>query len=136
MIYLTNNQRNRLQLVGPSVQNFKDIIVAMIRTGNSDMWIKGISDAIGTIVEVRVLNEGSGYTGGPYNGVELRDTGTATGLFATADFVVIGGKLTMEVVQNGGQSYKKGDQLTVFSADVGGSGSGWLCEVVLVEPIK
>jgi hypothetical protein len=135
VIYLTNNQRNRLQLVGPSVQNFTDIIAAMIRTGNSDMWIKGISDAIGSIVEVKVLNEGSGYTGGPYNNVELRDTGSAVGLFATADFAVIDGKLTMEVVQNGGQAYKKGDQLTVDSADVGG-GTGWLCEVVLVEPIK
>ena len=109
------------------------VIQAMIATGNDNLSIPGLTNAIGSIVEVRVLNEGSGYSGGPYSNVSLVDTGSATGLFATADFVVQGGKLVMEVIQNGGQAYKKGDQLAVSSGDVGG-GIGWLCEVMLVDP--
>jgi hypothetical protein len=133
LVYLTSPQREKLRLQGPSVVDTDKVIQAMIATGNDNLSIPGLTNAIGSIVEVRVLNEGSGYSGGPYSNVSLVDTGSATGLFATADFVVQGGKLVMEVIQNGGQAYKKGDQLAVSSGDVGG-GIGWLCEVMLVDP--
>jgi hypothetical protein len=120
-------------LVG-SVVDTDEVITAMVQEGKEDVYIPGISDAIGGIVEVKVLNKGIGYTGGPYNGIEFRDTGSATGIFATGDFQVIGGELNLIVIQNPGQAYKKGDQLTVNAADVGGAGNGFLCEVVLVQP--
>lgn len=131
--YVPNFTRLALGTLVGSVVNDEDVITAMIQEGKEDKYVPGISDAVGGIVEVKVLNKGSGYTGGPYNGVEFRDTGTATGLFATGDFQVIGGELELLVVQNPGQAYKKGDQLTVTSGDVGG-GTGFLCEVVLVQP--
>lgn len=131
--YVPNFTRLALGTLVGSVVNDEDVIAAMIQEGKEDKYVPGISDAVGGIVEVKVLNKGSGYTGGPYNGVEFRDTGTATGLFATGDFQVIGGELELLVVQNPGQAYKKGDQLTVTSGDVGG-GTGFLCEVVLVQP--
>ena len=131
---MPNFTRLKLGTLVGSVVNDEDVIAAMIQEGKEDVYVPGISDAIGGIVEVKVLNKGIGYTGGPYNGIEFRDTGSATGLFATGDFQVIGGELNLIVVQNGGQGYKKGDQLTVTGSDVGGAGSGFLCEVVLVQP--
>lgn len=131
--YVPNFTRLALGTLVGSVVNDEDVIAAMIQEGKEDKYVPGISDAVGGIVELKVLNKGSGYTGGPYNGVAFVDTGTATGLFATGDFQVIGGELELLVVQNPGQAYKKGDQLTVTSGDVGG-GTGFLCEVVLVQP--
>ena len=132
--YVPNFTRLKLGTLVGSVVNDEDVIAAMIQEGKEDVYVPGISDAIGGIVEVKVLNKGIGYTGGPYNGIEFRDTGSATGLFATGDFQVVGGELNLIVIQNPGQAYKKGDQLTVNDADVGGAGSGFLCEVVLVQP--
>ena len=131
---MPNFTRLQLGTLVGSVVDDEDVIAAMIQEGKEDVYVPGISDAIGGIVEVKVLNKGIGYTGGPYNGIEFRDTGTATGLFATGDFQVVGGELNLIVIQNPGQAYKKGDQLTVNDADVGGAGSGFLCEVVLVQP--
>ena len=132
--YVPNFTRLQLGTLVGSVVNDEEVIAAMIQEGKEDVYVPGISDAIGGIVEVKVLNKGIGYTGGPYNGIEFRDTGSATGLFATGDFQVVGGELNLIVIQNPGQAYKKGDQLTVNDADVGGAGSGFLCEVVLVQP--
>ena len=131
---MPNFTRLKLGTLVGSVVNDEDVIAAMIQEGKEDVYVPGISDAIGGIVEIKVLNKGIGYTGGPYNGIEFRDTGSATGLFATGDFQVVGGELNLIVIQNPGQAYKKGDQLTVNDADVGGAGSGFLCEVVLVQP--
>ena len=132
--YVPNFTRLQLGTLVGSVVDDEEVIAAMIQEGKEDVYVPGISDAIGGIVEIKVLNKGIGYTGGPYNGIEFRDTGSATGIFATGDFQVIGGELNLIVVQNPGQGYKKGDQLTVNDADVGGAGSGFLCEVVLVQP--
>lgn len=132
--YVPNYSRLALGTLVGSVVDDDEVITAMIQEGKEDKYIPGISDATGGIVEVKVISKGAGYAGGPYNGVELRDTGSAVGLFATGDFQVIGGELNLIVIQNPGQAYKKGDQLTVFAADVGGAGAGFLCEVVLVQP--
>ncbi len=98
--------------------------------------IKGIpiSTAEGSIWQLDLLSPGSGYTNGSYNGVELRDTGTATGLFATIDIQWLAGSIAFVIVQNPGQAYKVGDQVTVDSADVGGTGSGLLFVVSAVSP--
>ena len=132
--YVPNYSRLALGTLVGSVVETDEVITAMIQEGKEDKYIPGVSDAVGGLVEVKVLDKGIGYTGGPYNGIEFRDTGSPTGVFGTGDFQVIGGELNLIVVQNAGQGYKKGDQLTVNDADVGGAGSGFLCEVVLVQP--
>ena len=132
--YVPNYSRLALGTLVGSVVETDEVVDAMVAEGKEDKYIPGVSDAIGGIVEMRTLNAGTGYTDGSYNGVALRDTGTATGLFATIDIQWLGGRTAFVVVQNPGQAYKKGDQLTVLAADVGGSGSGLLFEVVLVQP--
>lgn len=132
--YVPNFSRLQLGTLVGSVVDTDEVVMAMVQTGNDGMYVPGVSDAVGGIVELRTINAGTGYTDGSYNGVELRDTGTATGLFATADLQFSGGSLIFAVVMNPGQSYKSGDQLTVDVADVGGTGSGLLFEVVLIEP--
>lgn len=98
--------------------------------------IKGIpiSTAEGSIWQLELLTPGSGYTNGSYNNVALRDTGTATGLFATIDIQWLSGSIAFVIVQNPGEAYKKGDQVTVNSADVGGTGSGLVFVVAGVSP--
>jgi|GEM_PF-4998334 len=132
--YVPNFTRLKLGTLTGSVVNTEEVVDAMIATGNDDLYVPGVSDATGGIVELKVVAPGSGYTDNSFNGVELRDTGTATGLFATIDIQWLGGTIAFVVVQNPGQAYKRGDQLTVDSADVGGTGSGLLFEVILVQP--
>ena len=133
-VYVPNDIRLKLGTLTGSVVEADEVIDAMIATGNDDLYVPGISNATGGIVELRTVSQGSGYTDGTYNGVELRDTGTATGIFATIDIQWLAGSIAFLVVQNEGTAYKKGDQLTVDPADVGGTGSGVLFEVVLVQP--
>lgn len=133
-VYIPNDIRLRLGTLTGSVVEAEEVITAMIATGNDDLYVPGISNALGGIVELKVLTPGSGYTNNSFNGVPLVDTGTATGLFATIDIQWLAGSIAFIVVQNAGQAYKKGDQLTVNSADVGGTGSGLVFEVVLVQP--
>ncbi len=133
--YVPNFTRLKLGTLTGSVVKTDEVIDAMIATGNDDLYVPGISDAAGAIVELRTKEPGSGYTDGSYNGVSLIDTGTATGLFATIDIQWLSGSIAFVIIQNGGQAYKKGDLLTVNSADVGGTGSGLVFEVVLVQPL-
>lgn len=132
--YVPNFTRLQLGTLTGSVVDTDEVVEAMVQTGNDDVYVPGVSDAVGGIVEIRTVDAGTGYTDGSYNGVALADTGSATGLFATADLQFSGGSLIFAVVQNTGQAYKKGDQLTVDAADVGGTGTGLLFEVVLIEP--
>ena len=132
--YAPNFTRLQLGTLVGSVVDTDEVVQAMVATGNDDAYVPGVSDAVGAIVELRTVDAGTGYTDGSYNGVALADTGSPTGLFATVDVQFSGGSLIFAVVQNAGQAYKKGDQLTVAAADVGGTGSGLLFEVVLVQP--
>ena len=133
-VYIPNDIRLKLGTLTGSVVEADEVIDAMIATRNDDLYVPGISNATGKIVEFRTISEGSGYTDGSYNGVELRDIGSATGIFATIDIQWLAGSIAFVVVQNGGTAYKKGDRVTVDSADVGGTGSGLVFEVVLVQP--
>ena len=133
-VYVPNDIRLKLGTLTGSVVEAEEVITAMITTGNDELYVPGISNALGGIVELKVVAPGSGYPNNSFNGVELRDTGSAVGIFATIDIQWLGGSIAFFVVQNPGQAYKKGDRLTVNSADVGGTGSGLIFEVVLVQP--
>ena len=133
-VYVPNDTRLKLGTLTGSVVESEEVITAMLATGNDDLYVPGISNALGGIVELKTLTPGSGYANNSFNDVELRDTGTATGLFATIDIQWLAGSIAYVIIKNPGQSYKKGDQLTVDPADVGGTGSGLVFEVVLVQP--
>ncbi len=133
-VYVPNDTRLKLGTLTGSVVEAEEVITAMLATGNDDLYVPGISNALGGIVELRVLTPGSGYANNSFNDVELRDTGTATGLFATIDIQWLAGSIAYVIIKNPGQAYKKGDQLTVDPVDVGGTGSGLVFEVVLVQP--
>lgn len=132
--YVTNFTRLKLGTLTGSVVNTDEVIDAMISTGNDDLYVPGVSDATGGLVEIRTLTPGSGYANNSFNDVPLRDTGSATGLFGTIDIQWLAGSIAYVIIRNPGQAYKKGDQLTVDPADVGGTGSGLVFEVVLVQP--
>lgn len=132
--YVPNYQRLELGTLTGSVVETDEVVDAMVGTGNDDMYVPGVSDAVGGLVEIRTVNAGSGYTDGSYTNVPLVDTGSATGLFGAIDIQWLGGSIAFVVITAEGQDYKKGDQLTVNAADVGGTGSGLLFEVVLVQP--
>jgi hypothetical protein len=132
--YVPNFTRLQLGTLVGSVVETDEVVDAMVASGNDSVYVPGVSDAAGGIVELRTVTEGSGYTDGSYNGVPLQDAGSGSGSLATIDIQWLSGSLAFVVVQNPGQGYKKGDQLTVDAADVGGSGSGLVFEVVLVQP--
>ncbi len=133
-VYIPNDTRLKLGTLTGSVVDSTEVITAMIATGNDDLYVPGISNALGGIVELKIVAPGTGYTDDSFNDVPLQDTGAATGLFATIDIQWLSGSIVSVLVRNEGQAYKKGDRLTVDSADVGGAGSGLIFEVVLVNP--
>lgn len=132
-VYITNDTRLKLGTLTGSVIEAEEVIAAMIASGNDDLYVPGISNASGGIVEFKVLTPGSGYANNSFNDVPLVNVGTG-GLFATIDIQWIAGSIASVIGVNPGQAYKKGDQLTVNPADVGGTGSGLVFEVVLVQP--
>ncbi|CAF34150.1 virion structural protein [Synechococcus phage S-PM2] len=74
-------------------------------------------------IEGNVSNTGSGYTFGAYENVPLTG-GSGTG--ARADILVtIDQIVTTVIIVNDGIDYQNGDILSVNSADVGGTGSGF-----------
>lgn len=59
LVYLTGPQREKLRLQGPSVVDAEKVIQAMVATGNEDMSIPGLSNALGGVAEADVLDEDS-----------------------------------------------------------------------------
>lgn len=77
----------------------------------------------GTIEEA-----GEAYTDGAYVAVPVLSL-TGYGSGATADVTIAGGVVTSFTVLNGGDGYKINDTLSVNSADVGGTGTGFVWRV-------
>lgn len=85
-----------------------------------------------TITEGSIEEDGSLYTPGVYNTVEL--TG-GSGAGAIADITVgPGGGITIVNLSAGGQGYAIGDELSVLAANVGGTGSGFIWTVDNIGP--
>jgi hypothetical protein len=84
----------------------------------------------GVITGTGSLASGSLYTNGSYENVPL--TG-GSGAGATATIVVSGQAVTSVTINNGGQFYVVGDQLSCSNAYLGGSGSGFTVNVISVN---
>jgi hypothetical protein len=84
----------------------------------------------GTLGGFGPITGGSLYTDGYYYNVSLG--GSGTGVNATANFIVSGGAVTTMTIVNPGCLYQVGDTLTVNSADIGGTGSGFAITVTSV----
>lgn len=83
------------------------------------------------IETVAIVNVGEGYTDGAYVSVPLLNL-SGFGADATADITVFGGIVTDIVINDAGNGYKINDQLYVNPADLGGTGTGFICKVTQV----
>lgn len=84
----------------------------------------------GQISALGALTQGSTYTNGVYQNVPL--TG-GSGSGATADIVVVGGKVTSVTLTFGGNFYVVGDILSASSSTIGNSGSGFSIPVATIS---
>jgi hypothetical protein len=78
---------------------------------------------------------GSLYTNGSYANVPFSYVSgiTGNGAGATANVVVSGGQVTSVTIQNGGNFYIVGNQLTINSSYIGGTGSGFVYTVGAID---
>ena len=86
----------------------------------------------GQITKLGVIVPGVGYTNGVYANVPLSNS-VGAGLNSTATITVSGGIVTDVALKNPGVYYSNGNILTVNSAYVGGSGSGFSIPVLAVS---
>ena len=89
---------------------------------------------IGFTIEIEageITASGALYTNGVYNNVALTNL-TGFGSGGTATITVAGGIITIVVLDNPGDGYNIGDQLTVNSALIGGTGNGFIWTVTEV----
>jgi hypothetical protein len=89
-----------------------------------------VSIVQGMVTTLGSLNSGTGYISGVYANVPLTG-GSGTNLIAT--FVVVGGVITSVTITNGGSLYTVGDVLTVANSYLGGAGSNFSIQVVLIN---
>ena len=94
--------------------------------GGYSIWRFTDALAKGGISTVNALVGGTLYTAGTYTNVPL--TG-GTGSGAQATVVVAGGAVTTVTITTAGTGYLTGDQLSAAAANIGGTGSGFLCNV-------
>jgi hypothetical protein len=86
--------------------------------------VQGVIGGIGTI------NGGSGYTNGVYQNISLIN---GSGQYATAKITVSGGTVTGVTITNGGSFYLVGDSLSVASADIGVTGTGFSVSITVAN---
>lgn len=97
-----------------------------------EQWTTDNDDAIGfgptpieptgPLLTVQIVSQGSLYTNGTYNNVPLV-TGAGSGALAT---VVVSGNLVFSVVvTSAGSGYVHNEPVTIASASIGGTGSGF-----------
>jgi hypothetical protein len=91
--------------------------------------VQGVLSGTGT------FTGGSLYTNGSYANVPLSYVSgvTGNGAGATANVVVSGGVVTSVTIQNGGNFYIVGNQLTINSSYIGGTGSGFVYTVGAID---
>jgi hypothetical protein len=94
-----------------------------------------VSIVQGAISGTGIFTGGSLYTNGTYANVPMSyATGvTGSGAGATANVVVSGGVVTSVTIQNGGNFYVVGNQLTINSSYIGGTGSGFVYTVGAID---
>lgn len=77
-----------------------------------------------------ISNAGAAYTNGSYNNVPL--TG-GVGIGATANITIVGNVVTVVDIVNPGTNYIVGDTLSVLSANVGGTGAGFIYTITATQ---
>jgi hypothetical protein len=93
-----------------------------------------LKSPIGFTIELEageISTAGTAYTNGTYHNIPLIDL-TGFGSGATADITVAGGIITTVTIDNPGDGYNIGDQLTATSASIGGTGTGFIYTVTEV----
>jgi hypothetical protein len=93
-----------------------------------------IKGPIGFKIELlvgEIDDAGTAYTDGTYLAVDLTSV-DSFGNGATANITVAGGVVTTVTIADGGDGYKINDFLSVSSADIGGTGTGFVYKVTNV----
>lgn len=122
-------------LFGSQYSNSNELSFILGPTPNSDYTVElhyyyyPISIVQGAIALGSVTG-GSGYVNGVYSNVPLSG-GQGSG--AVANIVVTGNAVTSVTIKNQGNFYAVGDILTVSSAYIGGSGTGFLYTVSSID---
>ena len=90
-----------------------------------------VSIVQGALSGTGTFTSGTLYTNGSYANVPFTYVSgvTGSGAGATANVVVTGGQVTSVTIQNGGNFYIVGNQLTINSSYIGGTGSGFVYTV-------
>jgi len=83
------------------------------------------------ILQSAIVSGGAGYVNGVYSAVPLTNI-TSFGGGATADITVAGGIITTVTIVDGGTGYKINDKLGVNNALLGGTGAGFILNVINV----
>lgn len=101
-----------------------------------EQWSTDDDDGIGAgpvqftieqgVLSVTITNAGTLYTNGTYTNVALQG-GSGTGAYATV--IVSSNVISSVQITVGGTGYQVGDTLTVLAASVGGTGSGFACQI-------
>ena len=79
-------------------------------------------EATGSIATVEITNHGTGYTNGVYTNVPIN---AAAGANAKATVTISGNQITDVTITAGGSNYIHNESVTISSASVGGTGSGF-----------
>jgi len=108
-----------------------DTFFCFNRPLTNQFYITGSNVNYGQLTNTAILNgtittPGAGYTNGTYSEVPLTG-GSGTG--ATAEITVTGGVVTTVLVDSGGQNYTLGDVLSADTANIGGTGAGFVFTV-------
>ena len=128
-------------LFGPQYNNANELSFIVAPTPDTSYNVElhyfyyPVSIVQGSLGGTGTFTGGSLYTNGSYANVPLTYvTGiTGNGAGATANIVVSGNQVTSVTIQNGGNFYIVGNQLTVSSTYIGGTGSGFVFTVNAVE---
>lgn len=117
---------------GATRVDYVDTFFLFNRPG-TNQWYISLSEASfdmlvnSPIASGAISNNGSGYVSGPYFNIPL--TG-GSGAGAIANLQVVGGIVNAITIVSGGHDYLVGDNLSVNPASLGGSGSGFVFNIL------
>lgn len=93
--------------------------------------MKGPINFVMQLDDGEITEDGAAYTDGVYLAVPFTNI-SSLGTEGTANVTIVGGVITAVEIQNPGDGYKIGDTLSIASADIGGTGAGFIWTVTNV----
>jgi hypothetical protein len=101
------------------------------------LTINGNDITTAQLDQLLITNAGTGYANGTYNDIPLVYNSVETagdGISATVDITVTNNVIVGATVNQSGQDYLVGEELTVDFNDIGGNGAGIISSVTISNP--